>query len=49
MCQVVVVYFSFPPQPVIDHRTVLLTPTPDCGVVDHEAAFGHHLLDVPQA
>jgi len=31
---------------VIDHRTVPLTPTPDRRVVDQQAAFGHHFLDV---
>ena len=40
--------FQLSSQPVIDHRTVLLTPTPDRRVVDHEPAFGHHFLDVPQ-
>jgi len=41
--------FQLSSQPVIDHRTVLLTPTPDRRVVDHEPAFGHHFLDVAKA
>jgi hypothetical protein len=31
---------------LVNYRTVPLTPAPDSRVVDHQAALGHHFLDV---